>query len=380
MILTIIVFLVILSILVLVHETGHFLVGKWAGVGVEEFALGLPFTKPILSKKLKDGMKISLYPLLFGGFVKLLGEENEKERVSGIKGKYFYQINVWPRIAVVLAGVTMNVFLALAAFYFFLVLSGFKVLIPKLADYNFRSPNQTLVVATFVASGSPADKAGLLPSDVLLSADGQNFTKIPEFQSYIKAHAGSEVKLNVTDSTLSTNKTVTVVPRVNPPAGQGALGIGIGEAVELNYATPQQKVLSGLSYAVDMFVYNFKVIGSLATAAFKTKNVEPLAESVSGPVGIASAVGSILDLGGSTAVVQLVNLLGLLSLSLAFMNVLPFPALDGGRFAFLFVEAVSGKKLPAKYENLINQIGMGILFIFIILVSFSDISKLFLSR
>ncbi len=379
MILTVIVFLIILSILVIVHEFGHFIVGKWAGIGVEEFALGLPFTKPILTRKLKDGMKISLYPLLFGGFVKLLGEEG-KETKKTVRGKYFYQIGVWKRIAIVLAGVTMNLILAIIAFYVFLAFSNFRVLIPKLADYNFRSPNQTLVAVTFVAENTPAKAAGLQPGDVLLSADGQNFNKLGDFQAYVKARAGQEIKLNITDPTLSQNKIVIVTPRANPPAGQGALGVGIGEAVGLSYTTPNQKAFSGLSYTTDMFVYNFKVIGSFASQAFKTKNVEPLAESVSGPVGIASAVGSILDLGGGAAAVQLVNLLGLLSLSLAFMNVLPFPALDGGRLAFLLVEALSGRKIPAKYENIVNQVGMGILLLFIILVSFNDLSKIFLSR
>jgi len=93
MIITALVFLIILSILVLVHEFGHFVVGKFFGVGVEEFAMGLPFSKPIFSKKLRSGMKLSLYPLLFGGFVKLLGEENEQNRPNNqIKGKFFYKV------------------------------------------------------------------------------------------------------------------------------------------------------------------------------------------------------------------------------------------------------------------------------------------------
>jgi regulator of sigma E protease len=114
MILTVIVFLIILSILVIVHEFGHFIVGKINGIKIEEFALGLPFTKPIFSKKFPDGMKLSLYPLLFGGFVKLLGEEkDEKSRNS------FSQKNVWQRIAVVVAGVAMNLILATFALYLF---------------------------------------------------------------------------------------------------------------------------------------------------------------------------------------------------------------------------------------------------------------------
>ncbi len=366
MILTVVVFLIILSILVIVHEFGHFIVGKINGIKIEEFALGLPFTKPILSKKLSDGMKLSLYPLLFGGFVKLQGEEkNINSKTS------FSQKNVWQRIAVVLAGVSMNVVLAIVAFYLFLGLSGFKVLLPRLADYQFKSPNKTFVVVTYVQKNSPAEQVGLVPGDVLT-----NFNKLSDFQNFVKIQAGNEIKLKITDSTLSKNREVTIVPRKNPPVGQGPLGVGIDEAVILDYQTSNQKLTSGLSYTADMFIYNFKVIGSFIGQAKKSGNIEPLSDNVSGPVGIASAVGSILDLGGSQAFIQMLNLLGILSLSLAFMNVLPFPALDGGRFAFLFVEAITGKKLPAKIENIINQIGMGILLLLIVLVSFNDVSKL----
>ncbi|MBI3559367.1 site-2 protease family protein, partial [Candidatus Gottesmanbacteria bacterium] len=114
-------------------------------------------------------------------------------------------------------------------------------------------------------------------------------------------------------------------------------------------------------------VYNLKILGRR----------ESLSENVSGPVGIAGAVGTILSLGQDQMVAQLLNLLGLLSLSLAFMNILPIPALDGGRLVFLLVEAVFGKKLAAKKENLINQFGMSLLLGLIILVSFNDLKKVF---
>jgi RIP metalloprotease RseP len=133
---------------------------------------------------------------------------------------------------------------------------------------------------------------------------------------------------------------------------------------------------SGLVYSADMLGYNVAVIGSFITKAYKTGDVEPLKESVSGPVGIASAVGMILDLGGRQAILQLINLLGLLSLSLAFMNILPIPALDGGRLAFLLIEALTGKKVPQKWENRVNQIGMVAMLGLIVLISFNDVAKI----
>lgn len=371
MILTVLVFLIILSILVLVHEFGHFIVGKINGIKIEEFALGLPFTKPIFSKKLPDGMKISLYPLLFGGFVKLLGEDSVEKSKNA-----FGQKSVWQRISVVVAGVTMNLILAIAIFYLFLALSGFKVLLPKLADYNFRSPTENVVALSQVQSDTPAQKAGLMAGDIVVAVDGKTFNKLPDFQNYIRSHAGSEISLTVANVTLSSQRTVKVTPRKNPPANQGPLGVGISEAIIIKYTTPEQKAGSGLTYAQDLFVYNLKVLKQLATQSYQTRNVEPLSETVSGPVGIASAVGMILDLGGAQAFIQLLNLLGLLSLSLAMMNILPFPALDGGRLAFLLVEAFTGRKIPSKIENLVNQAGMALLLLFIILVSFNDVFKL----
>lgn len=376
MVLTVIVFLAVLSILVLVHEFGHFIVGRMFGIGVLEFALGLPFTRPIWSKKLSSGMKISLYPLLFGGFVKLLGEEShETHEIHETHGAHFYQANVWARIAVVVAGVTMNFLLAIGLFYVFLGLFNYKVLIPRLADYNFLSPNESRVVVTFVQSDSPAKLAGLAEGDVLLSADGRRLDKLIDFQAYTKSRAGYEMTLQLTDETLMSAKQVKVTPRRNPPAGQGPLGLGIADGIMVDYQTPVQKRWSGISYAVDMLGYNLKVLAHLVLTSIRSGNVAPLSENVSGPVGIAGAVGTILGLGGGKALVAMFNFVGLLSLSLAFMNILPIPALDGGRLMFLLFEAFLGKKMAAKKENLVNQIGMVALLGLIVLISFSDLRK-----
>ena len=346
------------------------MVGRINGIKIEEFALGLPFTRPIFSKKLKDGMKISLYPILFGGFVKLLGEETSEKSKNAFNRK-----NVWQRISVVVAGVTMNLLLAIFCFYLFLGFSGFKVVIPKFSDFKFTSPTAPAVAITAVLDESPAKKAGLSAGDIILNVDSKKFSSLPDFQKYVRNQAGKEVTFLVADTALSQEKKVTLIPRENPPKGEGPMGVGVGDALVISYISPQEKFYSGLSYTADMFGYNISVIGHFASSAIKEKSVEPLSESVSGPVGIASAVGSILDLGGITALIQLFNLLGLLSLSLAFMNILPFPALDGGRLAFLLIEAFTGKKLSVSHENRVNQIGMIFLLGLIILVSTSDVIK-----
>lgn len=380
--LTVVVFLILLSILVLVHEFGHFIVGKMAGIGVVEFALGLPFTKPLWSKKLKSGMKLSFYPVLFGGFVKLLGEEgpivSPEEREQRVNGIEFYKANVWVRVAVVVAGVAMNVVLGIVAFYLFLTLSNFRTLVPRLADYNFVSPSQPAVVILAVEKGSPAEAAGIKADDVVLSADGESFAKLADFQGYIKSRAGSEVDLSLTNLDFGKFEERRIVPRVNPPAGQGALGVGIGPAIAIMFDSPAQRLTSGVTFSYDMLFYNLKVLSGLVMQSFKTHSAAPVADNISGPVGIAKTVGDILGIGGFDALKALVNFLGLLSLSLAFMNILPVPAMDGGRLAFLLIEAVTTKKLASKYENYINQAGMIFLLALIVLISFNDVKRNFL--
>lgn len=374
--LTAIVFLLILSILVLVHEFGHFIVGKLAGIGVLEFALGLPFTKPLWSKKLKNGMRLSLYPVLFGGFVKLLGEEGTADNPDKVKGIQFFMAPVWHRIAVVVAGVVMNLVLAVAVFYVFLMASGFKVVLPKIVDYQFLSPSQTVIVITQVVKDSPAQTAGIKFQDVVLSVNGQTFQNKDQFRSFIAAHGGEQVDLKLTDLDGRSTHDAMVTPRLNPPKDQGALGVGIDEGELIAFNSASQKAFSGLTYGADMFIYNIKILSFLVESSFKTHNAAPVTDNLSGPVGIYNNVNDILNLPTFKQVITtLINFLGVLSLSLAFMNILPIPAMDGGRLFFLLIEAISGKKMPAKLESLVNQVGLFLLLGLIIWISFNDVKK-----
>jgi regulator of sigma E protease len=384
--LKIVIFLVVLSILILVHEFGHFIVGRLSGVGVLEFALGLPFTKPLWSRKNKQGMEISLYPVLFGGFVRLLGEEAEENKTSNpnetnksnkVAGEYFYQKPVPVRIVVVVAGVVMNLVLAVFAFYVFLGFSNFKALIPRFAEYGFLSPHQNRTIITGVQKGTPAAVVGIKPGSIVESADSLHFSKIKDFQAYVKSRVGDEIVLVLRDIETDRDETFKVTPRLNPPPGQGALGVSLGEGVELVFQTPVERATSGLYYSADMFLYNFKVLGHLAGQALKEKTAAPITDNVSGPVGIYSVVGDIVDIGGRQAILAMINFLGIMSLSLAFMNVLPIPAMDGGKLFLLLIEGIVGKKLSARNENRVNQVGFGLLLVLMVLISLNDILKFF---
>ena len=350
MLLTALVFLLILSILVLIHEAGHYFVAKKFGMKVEEFGFGLP---PRMWGFRKGETIYSLNWLPIGGFVKLYGEDEAGAGRIDVKDKKskekknpadekraFYNRPIGQRAAVVLAGVVMNTLLAVVIYYAFMVLGGFKAELPLLGKHNFFFANQqvkTDVIVSDVAKNSPAKKAEIKPFSRILSVNGEKVTSVESFSRMIKENQGKEVTLELQNVETQKIMNAKVTPRVNPPKNEGAIGIGLFPlaTVTLSYDTPVQKALSGIVHPANLMAYNFSVMGSLISVSMKEKTVEPLSQGVSGPVGIFSLVGTIVDLPDmKEKALQLLNLAGLLSISLAFFNVLPIPGLDGGRLFF----------------------------------------------
>lgn len=390
MLITAIVFFLILSVLVLIHEAGHYFVAKKLGIKVEEFGFGLPLTKALFS--IKRGETVySFYPALIGGFVKLYGEDeagagrikikDQREKIKD-ESRAFFSRSLGQRASVILAGVVMNTILAIAIYYVFLGISGFKTELPLLGDHKFfavTQHNKTDIIINAVAKKSPAEKAGITPFSKIIAVDGQDVKDIDVFVAYIKEHKGKNLSLEWMDVKTNKKTSATLIPRVNPPKNEGALGIGffpIDTAV-LSYDTPMQKAFSGIVHPVNLMAYNFDVLGTLIQTSVSKKTVEPISQGVSGPVGIYSVVGDIVSIPSlKERVLQLLNLAGLLSISLAFFNVLPVPGLDGGRLFFIEIEAITRKKLNPKFEAYANAIGMAVLIGLIILVTFKDIFQL----
>lgn len=390
MIITILVFLLLLSVLVLIHEAGHFFVAKKFGIKVEEFGFGFP--PRMFAKKIGETI-YSINWLPIGGFVKLYGEDpagggkisSQKLKVRSFdKKKAFFAKSAGLRAIVIVAGVVMNAVLAAIIFYIFLGISGFKTNLPLLSDYKFFGVNQTNiaeVVISAIAKNSPAEKQGLKPLTKVISVNGKEITDSKNFINIVNANRGREIE--ITWSTLQTrdiHKT-KVTPRVSPPKNEGALGVGlfsISEAV-LNYETPTQKIFSGITHPVNLMAYNLNVIVKLVRTSLEKKTTEPLSQGISGPVGIASITGSILEIQNlKEKILGLLNLAGILSISLAFFNILPIPALDGGRLFFILVEVFTGKKVNQKVESLAHTLGMIALLLLMVLITFKDIGKLFL--
>lgn len=351
----IVVFILTLSILVLIHELGHFLAAKKRGVLVEEFGLGLP---PRIAG-IKIGETIySINFLPFGGFVKLYGEDSEEKINPKLKNRAFSNKKNWEKFLIVIGGVFGNFLLAWTLFSY-LFTQGVPV------------PTNQVKIEKVIA-GSPAEKAGITPGDVIKKIIIKSETKTypintsTELISLTKKYAGKEIILVIKRNNKEINKVVT--PRLSPPPGQGPLGIIINNFEEKKYPwyqAPFYGLIDSLKITFKIFSELLKTL--LTVLSFKKANVD-----VAGPIGIAYYTSEIIKFGKNAYL----EFLALLSLNLAVINLLPFPALDGGRLAFIVYESITKKKIKKELERNLNLIGFVILISLAILISINDVVKL----
>lgn len=351
------------------------------GVLVEEFGLGLP--PRLFGKKFGETIySINLLP--FGGFVKIYGEEGEKkenEKAMDSKRAFFTK-PVSQKALIVSAGVIMNSLLAIIIFYIFLTISNFKTEIPLLFDYKFFGVNQTNkteIILTQIAPGSPAEKAGIRQFSKVISVNSKTIQAGQDFTNIINENKGKIVRIELQDLTNFNIYKTEVTPRVSPPENEGPLGVGFAPAqtAVLSYDSGIQKIFSGVIHPVNLFVYNIDILGRLIGISYEVKSATPIGEAVGGPLRIfslAEQIAQIPDL--KEKILQALNLVGLISISLAFFNILPFPALDGGRLLFVGIEAVRGRRVAAKIESFIHSVGFFMLIILLLLITYNDILHL----
>ena len=370
--LAILIGILILGILVFVHEAGHFIAAKIFGVKVEEFGFGFP---PRIWGKRKGETTYSINAIPAGGFVNLLGEVGDQGPRS------FAAKPVWIRALIVTAGVIVNFLLAVIIFTILLWFTSFETNFNLIVDNKFPFGNQeNFILIAKVDPGSPAEKAGIEPGDKIVLANGQRFDSIASFKEFIDSSLGNKITLKLDNVTTNEEKEVGVVPRVHPPAGQGSLGVvfaGRGLVATVSYRSLSEKVFSGFLHAGNMLQYQFVVIGSLVGRSIEEGTPEPVAEQVSGPIGIVALISVIVGAGGIAAIESLVTVIALLSLVLAVVNILPIPALDGGRLAFIVVEAITRRKVNPAIERAIHLVGFIVIIVLFLLVSYNDIIKIF---
>lgn len=372
---SIIIFIATILVLVVIHELGHFLVAKKFGIKVLEFGFGIP--PKIWGKKIGETIySINLLPI--GGFVRLFGEDEVDKKILENHRSFAAQ-NVYKRMAVVVAGVVMNFILAFALLYIVLGVQGFKTQVPYTGKYQFIGVTQqveNLVFISRVNPGSPADSAGLKEGERVIEINGNQISKSQDLINKTKELAGQEVELKVTDG--KTERLVKLTPRVNPPQGEGAIGIALSgiELANISYETPTQKLFAGPIHAWNVVAYSGVMMGDLISESIKTKNVGPVSSTVAGPVGITTLANDILT-SQANPLIPYLSFMALISLNLAVFNLLPIPALDGGRLFFLSVEAITRKKVHPGFERIAHSVGFAILLMLTLLITTSDIMKIF---
>ena len=361
MIVTVIAFIIILSVLVLVHELGHYLVAKKFGIKVEEFGIGFP--PRAFGKKIGETL-YSVNWLPVGGFVKLYGEDaagggsiKSKDQSSNIKdedvSRAFYARPLWQRMMVVTAGVVMNFILAIVLISFLFGTQGVPL------------PTENVIISE-ISNGSPAAIAGIQKNDRILKINDEEIKTTNRFIEATKENKGKEVSLLVKrgDQTFNTNLT----PRLVIPKGEGAMGVSITNIEVKKYSIIEAPIYGTIEAAK----FSWMILGGLGTMVKDVVSGNVKTESVAGPIGVAQLTGEAVR-AGWFAVLWFV---ALLSLNLAVLNIMPIPALDGGRFFFMIIELVTRKKVSSKYEAYAHGVGLVLLLGLMLLITLVDVSRL----
>jgi regulator of sigma E protease len=358
----IIIFLIILAVLILTHELGHFIFAKLSGVKVEEFGFGFP---PKLFSFRRGETLYSVNAIPFGGFVKIYGENNE-----GIDDKRsFISQKNYIKTLILVAGVLFNLLLTWPIFT-----AGYLIGTPVSVDNSGISGGSLSnrgVMILEVQANTPAEAVGLKPGDYLLKFSSNKETlvvsDIKSVQNFIAQHTGKEIQIDYSRG--GKNFSAKATPLENPAPGNGSLGIAMDYVATLKLPF-LQAVWEGLKTTIRLTGLVAQALGNFFVHIFINKEV---LNQVAGPVGIATIVSNTAQSG----FIFILQLIALLSINLALINIIPFPALDGGRLLFLLIEFIKGKPISQKTTNLANNIGFSILIILMLIITYRDILRLF---
>lgn len=355
---TIITFIVILGILVFVHELGHFITAKRAGIRVDEFGFGFP---PRIYGIKRGETLYSINAIPLGGFVQMYGEQGEGKTDP----RSFAAKPVLTRAIILASGVIMNFITAV----FFLTAAHLGGLPIAISDEDVGNYNNVKIQISMVNPNSPADLAGLKMGDTILEMETENSIMIPykikDVQEFNNQYAGTEIALKIQrgEQIFQTK----AISRKDTAPDEGHLGVALARTATVSswHQAAEVSIYSALFLVFYIFTELWKIIQGLFGGA-------PAGMELAGPVGIAVLTGQIAQLG----FVYLLQFTAILSINLAVINILPFPALDGGRLLFLTIEKIKGIPVSQKLENAIHTAGFMLLIILLLVVTFKDIARL----
>lgn len=368
---------IILAFLVIVHEFGHALAAKRSGVVIEEFGIGMP--PKAWSKKLKNGVTLSINWLLFGGFVKLQGEFDESKN----KGDYG-SASFWQKTKILFAGVTMN---CLVAVIILTVLSAIGM--PKIISNQFSiaADSNTVVRPVEVVSvedNSSASKAGIKQSDIIKKFNSISITTDEQLVDLINQNKGREV--NVVYQSGEKIKSVKVKLGTNYAKGYLGVGLSQREYIRSTWSSPIVGVVTTGQFAWETLKGIGQLISDLVVNLYRQFDsdivvrqvakgmLKKVGDTVTGPVGI---VGVIFPTASQSGPAQIALLAAIISISLAVMNILPIPALDGGRWFTMTLFRIFRKKLTISREEKIQSFGFLVMMGLVILVTILDVKRFF---
>lgn len=364
----ILIFFGVLLIIILIHEFGHFIVAKKSGIRVDEFGFGFP--PKLFGKKIGETLySFNLLPI--GGFVKIFGENPDKDSISGPDSeRSFVNKSKYVQVAVLAAGVTFNFLLACLIFITIYVVGAPLSVnedIPK--NGVIENPQLTIV---YIEPNTPADLAGLNPGDRPISLSfGDDVLNNPtdvQLQEFVASHSENEIAVTYERGKSITN-VVYMTPEENETLGRPVIGITMDEVGILKLPL-HQAVVEGVEMT---FIITKAVAVGLLDFFYNIFVGDADFKSVAGPVGIVGIVGDAAQVG----IVSLMILTAVISINLALINLLPFPALDGGRLLFLIIEVIIRKPIKPQIANTVNSVGFLLLLFLMAVVTYNDIAKLF---
>ncbi len=359
MIYTILLFVLILSVLVFVHELGHFIVARKMGMRVDEFGFGFP---PRLFSIKKNGTTYSLNWIPIGGFVRIKGEDgaNRADHDS------FASKKPWQRFLVLVAGVVMNFALAII-----LLSVGFMMGLPSVIEGTLPKGahvEQSKLSVMQVLPDSPAARKGMVEGDVIVSFNTKVFATGDEARAYIAEHGknGMDIVIEKKDRHFE-----TIQVQSEPLKGTDKVGIGVAfvQTGLVSYGffpAIGQGIMTTGRFTKEIFF----TFGNMIKGLVMNQRVDG---DLAGPIGIAVMTGQVASMG----VVYLLQFAALLSINLAVINILPFPALDGGRIFFLMIEKLRRRSINERFETVTHNLGFLFLMVLIVLVTYGDVMRLF---